>query len=156
MSLGRDGVAGLILLAISLALFVQSFSLPYLPLVPVGPGFYPRIVLGFLALASAALVIQDWQEAPALRRRRRRPPQLSARPPAVRHRRRLRPPAAAHRLPDRDRALRRRRAGGARSAPEPRANGRCSRVALATTAVTYLMFESYLLVLLPRGTWTGW
>ena len=29
-------------------------------------------------------------------------------------------------------------------------------VALATTAVTYLMFENYLMVLLPRGTWTGW
>ena len=74
MSLGRDGVVGLILLAISLALFVQSFSLPYLPLVPVGPGFYPRIVLAFLALASAALVIQDWRKrrapaaAPAARR----------------------------------------------------------------------------------------
>ena len=60
MSLGRDGIAGLVLLAISLALLVQSLSLPYLPIVPVGPGFYPRIVLSFMALASLSLVLQDW------------------------------------------------------------------------------------------------
>jgi putative tricarboxylic transport membrane protein len=29
-------------------------------------------------------------------------------------------------------------------------------VALATVIATYLMFETYLLVLLPRGSWTGW
>jgi hypothetical protein len=29
-------------------------------------------------------------------------------------------------------------------------------VALATSALTHLVFEQYLLVLLPRGTWTGW
>jgi hypothetical protein len=29
-------------------------------------------------------------------------------------------------------------------------------IALATSAVTYLVFERYLTVLLPRGAWTGW
>jgi hypothetical protein len=29
-------------------------------------------------------------------------------------------------------------------------------VAVGTSAVTYLVFEQYLTVLLPRGTWTGW
>ena len=65
MSLGRDGVTGLVLMGISLVLLYQSFNLPYLPIVPVGPGFYPRIVLGFLGLASAALVVQDLMKRPA-------------------------------------------------------------------------------------------
>jgi hypothetical protein len=29
-------------------------------------------------------------------------------------------------------------------------------IALGTAAVTHLAFEHYLLVLLPRGTWTDW
>jgi hypothetical protein len=29
-------------------------------------------------------------------------------------------------------------------------------VAVGTSAVTYLAFERYLTVLLPRGAWTGW
>jgi hypothetical protein len=29
-------------------------------------------------------------------------------------------------------------------------------IALATSALTYLVFEQYLFVLLPRGAWTGW
>src|SRR3954462_9268915 len=67
MSIGRDGIAGLVLLAISLVLPVKSFQLPSLPIVPVGPGFYPAIVLSFMAGASALLVVQDIlkQRAPA-------------------------------------------------------------------------------------------
>ena len=67
MSIGRDGIAGLILFGISLVLLIQSFKLPKLPIVPVGPGFYPAIVLSFLAAASALLVVQD------LMRRARKP-----------------------------------------------------------------------------------
>src|SRR6476619_2478369 len=59
MSIGRDGIAGLVLRVISLVLLVQSFQLPSLPIVPVGPGFYPAIVLSFMAAASALLVLQD-------------------------------------------------------------------------------------------------
>ncbi len=59
MSIGRDGITGLILLAISLFLLFKSFQLPSLPIVPVGPGFYPAIVLSFMAAASALLVLQD-------------------------------------------------------------------------------------------------
>ena len=29
-------------------------------------------------------------------------------------------------------------------------------VAIGTSAVTYLVFERYLMVLLPRGSWTNW
>ncbi len=59
MRLGRDGIAGLIGLAVSLALLPFAFGLPKLPIVPVGPGFYPIIVLVFMALTSAVLVVQD-------------------------------------------------------------------------------------------------
>src|ERR1700752_5180663 len=59
MSIGRDGITGLILFGISLVPLIQSFKLPKLPIVPVGPGFYPAIVLSFLAAASALLVVQD-------------------------------------------------------------------------------------------------
>ena len=59
MWLTRDGLLGLICLGISGVLFAISLSLPHLPIVPVGPGFYPRIVLSFLALASITLIVQD-------------------------------------------------------------------------------------------------
>ena len=59
MRLGRDGIAGLIGLAVSLLLLPQAMSLPRLPIVPVGPGFYPTIVLMFLGLTSAVLLLQD-------------------------------------------------------------------------------------------------
>lgn len=158
MSLSRDGFAGLVLLAVSLALLVQSFQLPSLPIVPVGPGFYPGIVLGFLAAASAGLVVQD-----VAKRRRAQAPTAAAGPP-----RNYRAVAAAFAivaayvvlLPllgfrvatalfvaalqaalDRPRTLR----GWAVLAA----------VALGTAAATYLAFERYLLVLLPRGAWTG-
>ena len=52
MRLGRDGIAGLIGLAISLFLLPLSFGLPKLPIVPIGPGFYPAIVLVFMAVTS--------------------------------------------------------------------------------------------------------
>ena len=29
-------------------------------------------------------------------------------------------------------------------------------IAVGTAAVTYLVFERYLSVILPRGSWTGW
>ena len=73
MSIGRDGIAGLVLLAISLVLLVKSFQLPSLPIVPVGPGFYPAIVLSFMAAASALLVLQDLlKRAPVTADARRR------------------------------------------------------------------------------------
>ena len=50
MRLGRDGIAGLIGLATSLFLLPFSFGLPKLPIVPIGPGFYPALVLGYFAV----------------------------------------------------------------------------------------------------------
>ena len=156
MSLGRDGVVGLILLPISLALFVQSLSLPYLPLVPVGPGFYPRIVLAFLALASAALVIQDWRKrgAPATAPAARRNYPLVLLLFGIVAAYVLLLPFIGFRIAT---ALFVAAAQAALDPPRsPRQWAVLAAVALATTAVTYLAFENYLMVLLPRGTWTGW
>ena len=79
MRLGRDGIAGLIGLAVSLLLLPHALGLPKLPIVPVGPGFYPTIVLVFMALTSALLLLQDM-------RAQRQPAAASAdanAPPAV-------------------------------------------------------------------------
>jgi hypothetical protein len=160
MSIGRDGLAGLVLLAISLVLLVQSFSLPYLPLVPVGPGFYPRIVLSVLAVVSIWLVVQDWLK------------QRAARGTAPR----TAPPGRNYGMVGALFALIAAYVGllplvGYRIATflfvasvqatlgRPRdARGWTVLVAiaLATVLATYLVFERYLLVLLPRGSWTGW
>ena len=158
MSIGRDGIAGLILLAISLVLLVQSFQLPSLPIVPVGPGFYPAIVLSFMAAASALLVLQDL---------------LSHRAPAA---------ATALDTPRRNyrlvviafaivgfyvallpllgfRVATVLFVGALQAAlGRPRTVRQwavLAAIALGTAAVSYFVFERYLLVLLPRGAWTG-
>jgi putative tricarboxylic transport membrane protein len=158
MSIGRDGIAGLILLAVSLVLLVMSFQLPSLPIVPVGPGFYPAIVLSFMAAASALLVLQD----------------------IVKHQ--AAAPADAGDAPRRNYRLvviafavvggyvvllpllgfrvatvlfvgvLQAALGRPQTARQWLA---LTAIALATAAVSYLVFERYLLVLLPRGAWTG-
>jgi putative tricarboxylic transport membrane protein len=167
MRLGRDGIAGLVCLAISLALLPHAFGLPRLPIVPIGPGFYPAIVLSFMALTSAVLVLQD-----LLAPRRQAPP-----------------PEAAPAEPNAPAASRRAYGLVAASfvtiavyiALLPLLGFRLSTVvfvfvfqillewpgslatllrqaavAVAAAAVTYLVFNDYLAVLLPRGSWTGW
>ena len=158
MSVGRDGIAGLILLAVSLVLLVKSFQLPSLPIVPVGPGFYPSIVLFFMAGASALLVAQD-----ILRRRATAAAATSA---ALQRNYRLVVIAFA--------------IMGAYVALLPLLGFRVATVlfvgalqaalgwprtarqwvvlaaiAVGTAALSYFVFEKYLLVLLPRGSWTG-
>ena len=155
MSLSRDGIAGLILFGISLVLFVQSLGLPSLPIVPVGPGFYPRIVLGFLGLASLALVVQDFMRergaaAPAERRNHRLVAALFvifggyvALMPLIGFRLSTLLFVAA-----------------VQATLDPPRNATqwavLAAVALGTVLATYMVFERYLLVLLPRGSWTGW
>ena len=163
MSLGRDGIAGLVCLAISLVGLYFSFGLPQLPLVPVGPGFYPRIVLTFLAILSVVLIAQDVvaQRAPA----RPATPQPAARPsrdgyrlvamvfavfglyvaalPALGYRIATALfVAAMQAVLDRPR--------------DARGWAVLAAIAVAASGATYLVFDTYLTVLLPRGTWTNW
>src|SRR2546430_10853251 len=49
--------------AASLVLFGLTLELKANPLVPIGPGFYPRIVLGVTALLAVLLVVTDWSAA---------------------------------------------------------------------------------------------
>ena len=158
MSIGRDGIAGLVLLAISLFLLVKSFQLPSLPIVPVGPGFYPAIVLSFLAAASALLVLQDVLK--------RRPATATAAPDTPRRSYRLvliafaivgayvvLLPLVGFRLAT---VL---FVGGLQAALDPPRTAQqwavLAAIALGTAFASYFVFERYLLVLLPRGAWTG-
>jgi putative tricarboxylic transport membrane protein len=55
----RDSISGLVCLAISLFLLALTFKLPPAAMVPIGPAFYPRIVLSVLAILSAILIVMD-------------------------------------------------------------------------------------------------
>jgi hypothetical protein len=158
MSIGRDGIAGLVLLAISLVLLVKSFQLPSLPIVPVGPGFYPAIVLSFMAAASALLVLQDLLK--------RRVPAGAEAGEAPRRNYRLVVIAFAivggyvALLPLVGFRVATVLFVGSLQAAlgRPRTVRQwavLAAIALGTAAVSYFVFERYLLVLLPRGAWTG-
>jgi len=149
--LGRDGIAGLVCLGGSLWFLALTRGLPQPALVPIGPGFYPRILLGVTVVLSAALVVSD-----LLNRRR------AAAAPA---RYRLVILAFAifagyvALLP----VLGYRVAtflfvGALQATLEPPRGARwwlVLAVALLATLVTYYVFERYLSVLLPRGRLTG-
>ncbi|HYC38354.1 MAG TPA: tripartite tricarboxylate transporter TctB family protein [Usitatibacter sp.] len=64
--MGRDGYAGLAILVASLALFWATLGLERHPMVPIGPGFYPRVILGITAAMALGLLVSD-----VLARRRR-------------------------------------------------------------------------------------
>ena len=155
--LGRDGVAGLVCLALSLGMLALTRGLPHSAMVPVGPAFYPRIVLVLLAVLSAMLIAFDLRAG-----RRGRP---AARPAGPVNYRLVVITFAAFvayvvLLPPL----------GFRIATfvfvaglqwllePPRGAGRwvlLFAIALATSWLTHLVFEQYLSVLLPRGSWTG-
>jgi putative tricarboxylic transport membrane protein len=163
MRLGRDGIAGLIGLATSLFLLPFSFGLPKLPIVPIGPGFYPALVLGFMALTSLVLVLQD-----VVAQRRAAPVEAQE-------------PAAAQPKRNYGLVLASFVTVGIYIALLPLLGFRIATavfvagfqmvlerpttlrqwaiqlaIAIGTAAVTYLVFERYLSVILPRGSWTGW
>lgn len=153
MKLGRDGWAGLAVLIASLVLFGLTLGLKDSPMVPVGPGFYPRIVLGVTAALSAWLVLSS-----LLARGRVAPL------PAIDYRMVVAMfalfglyagalPFLGFRLATFTYVA----AANALLAPPRGAHGwaRVALVALITAAATYFIFERYLLVLLPRGGWTG-
>jgi putative tricarboxylic transport membrane protein len=57
--MGRDGYAGVAILALSVGLFAATLGLERNPMVPVGPAFYPRLMLGLTAVLAAALIVAD-------------------------------------------------------------------------------------------------
>ena len=154
--IGRDGWAGLVVLALCAILYWLTLGLKGNPLVPIGPEFYPRIVIGITAVFAALLVAAD----------------LLARGKT--------PPARAAAKPNYALVAATFAAFGAYVAALPYLGFRIATVlyvaatavllarprgaagwakvlalALATAAVTYFVFERYLSVLLPRGKWTG-
>jgi hypothetical protein len=155
LKLGRDGWAGLAVLIASLVLFGLTLGLEGNPMVPVGPGFYPRIVLGVTALFAVLLVASDLGG----RREARRAPgprpdyrmvalsfavfglYVGALPYFGFRLATFAYLAASNALLDPPRGA--------------RGWGRVAILALAASAVVYFVFERYLLVLLPRGRWTG-
>jgi hypothetical protein len=159
--LGRDGIAGLIGLAVSLALLPFAFGLPKLPIVPVGPGFYPVIVLVFMAVMCGLLVLQDvvaHRSALAATPEEAAPPDraygLVAAAFAVTGAYIGLLPMLGFRIAT---ALFVAAFQMALESPKTlRQWAVLAAIAVGTAVVTHLVFEHYLLVLLPRGTWTGW
>ncbi len=158
--MGRDGWAGVVILGFCAILWWMTLGLKENPLVPIGPGFYPRIVVGITAFFAALMVIGD-----LLARRGRTPPQGAR--------------AVADR-PNYKLVLASFAAFGAYAVSLPWLGFRVATflyvaaaaallarprdakswvkvlvLALLTAAIVYYAFEHYLLVLLPRGRWTG-
>ena len=160
MRLGRDGIAGLIGLAVSLGLIPFAIGLPKLPIVPVGPGFYPLIVLVFMAGTSAVLLLQDiftQRRATAAAEAPAGPPRayglvLAAFAAVAIYIALL--PLLGFRIST---AL---FVAGLQAVLERPTTLRQwaiqVAVAVGTAAVAYLLFEHYLSVLLPHGSWTNW
>ena len=157
--LGRDGIAGLVCLALSLFGLALTRGLPGPTMVPVGPGFYPRIVLGLMAGLSAMLLVSDVLAG-------RRGTRVAVRKPDAPLNYRLVAVTFAifavyvALLPGL----------GFRIATflfvallqvvlDPARGWRrwllVLAVAAVTSGLTFLAFDHYLSVLLPRGSWTG-
>ena len=152
MSFGRDAVIGLICLLAAVGLFLLAQGLPRPALVPIGPGFYPRILFAVTAVLSVLLLVSGLRRKPG---------------PAG--------PPTSHRLVLATFAIFILYVGllpyvGYRVGTlvfvallqvaiepprTPRRWGLVAIVAVATTVVTFYVFEVYLSVLLPRGVLTG-
>jgi hypothetical protein len=149
----RDGWTGLVVLAASLALFALTLGLKPSAFVPVGPGFYPRIVLGISALFAAMLVVQDFLSAKSKPRLPEANYRLVFLIFAIFGVYVVALPYLGYRLATFVFCL------VLQARLDPPANARKWAVvalsAAATTLVTYYLFEHYLQVLLPRGHWTA-
>ena len=152
MKLGKGGWAGLAILIASLVLFWLTLGLKDSPLVPIGPGFYPRIVLGVTAALSALLVVSAVLS-----------PERPTAGPTLDYGMVVAMFAAfglyVGALPFlgfRVATFIYVAAANALLAPPRGARdwARTALVALITAAATYYVFEHYLTVLLPRGRWT--
>jgi putative tricarboxylic transport membrane protein len=157
MMIGRDGLAGLIVFAASLVLFALTLELKDSPLVPVGPGFYPRIVLGITAILALGLVLADWlahrkQQSEPRRKADHLNYSLVAISFGVFALYCAALPWIGFRIAT---ALYVGATNALLDPPRGAAGwGRALVLALITSTATYLVFEHYLSVLLPRGRWT--
>ena len=141
------------MLAASLFLFALTLGLKDNPLVPIGPGYYPRIVLAITAAFALAVLVADlWKPA------RAKPPEklnyaMVGAMFAVFGLYCGALPYLGFRLS----TLLYLAASNAMLDPPKGAKGyvRVLAVALITTLLVYYAFERYLSVLLPRGRWTG-
>jgi hypothetical protein len=163
MMLSRDGIAGLVCLALSIGMFTLTFGLPPAAMVPIGPAFYPRVVVLILGALSIILIVLDVLAT------RRRPVRAAAAAAATAG------PAPNYRL-----VLATFVEFGVYILLIPLIGFRISTflfvlllevtlewprnpkhwilmivVAVATSLVCFYVFEDYLSVLLPRGTWSG-
>ncbi len=152
--MGRDSAVALGLLLFSGVLYWQAGGIPTPPFVPIGPAFYPRIILVVLAALAVWLILED------LAGRKRQPARPSG--PAA-------PPLNYHRVVVCFVVFGGYVAGlsllgyflatflfvlGLGWVMGPRQVGELPKlagIALGTTLATYLVFEKYLHVFLPRG-----
>lgn len=150
--MSRDRITGLAALAASLFLFYLTLDLKTNPLVPIGPGFYPRIVLGITAVLAAALVVFDFLGAKQARKREAINYGLVLAVFAIFGLYVGALPFIGFRI-----ATFIFMAALQTTLDFPRNKKGWIVVAvtaLVTTVVTYIVFEHYLHVLLPRGRWT--
>jgi hypothetical protein len=157
----RDGVAGLICLALSIGMLVLTRGLPQSSFVPIGPDFYPRIVLVIMAALSVMLIASDlWRqrtqstEAAAVPAPEKRNYRLVGITYAVFAGYVVLLPLVGYRVST---FL---FMAALQAVIDPPHSARRWIVvmisAIASSAVTYVVFDNYLSVLLPRGLWTGW
>lgn len=152
--MSRDGIAGLAVLAASLVLFALTLDLKTNPMVPVGPGFYPRIVLALTAILSLGLLLSDVFRKRTHQKQARRHLNFSlvAASFGVFALYCVALPGLGFRIATFAYMV----AASALLAPPRGAKGWAGALILgfATAFVTWLIFERYLSVLLPRGRWT--
>jgi hypothetical protein len=159
MALGRDGIAGLICLAVSLAMLALTWRFPPAVMVPVGPAVYPRLVVGTMALLSVILIGLDIMAS-----RRQAAAPAGAPAPAANYGLVLATfvefglyivllPLIGFRLSTFLFVL-----ALQVTLEWPASNVRWALVvliAVAASLICFFIFEDYLSVLLPRGSWTG-
>jgi len=160
MMLSRDGVSGLVCLAISVILLTQTFGLPPAAVVPIGPAFYPRVVLSILMFLSVILIVLDFRAT----RTAAAPAAAPATGPVPNYRLVLTTfiefglyilllPPFGFRIATFLFVL-----SLQVTLEWPRSAKHWTLVvviAAATSIVSYLVFQDYLSVLLPRGTWSN-
>lgn len=162
--LSRDSISGLVCLAISLFLLFLTIGLPPATMVPIGPAFYPRVVLSLTAALSLMLIVMDVRALRAARTAATLPSATTS-------------PAS---VPNYRLVLATFVLFGLYIALLPGLGFRIATflfvlvlqltlewpktplrwllalaVAVGTSAICHFVFEDYLQVLLPRGTWSA-